>query len=159
LVPEVRAIARHYIALARDGVWARRAFFAVISEDHPRNNGRRLGSQLIGRNPPHESSFQICQPDRAQLNIPAGLPGHGGEIAFGFGSVWATLEHISLTRFDASSNVVVRQWVGDGVGRRSAVGGPGGGLGGVEFPACACAITKMLLQINREQINIGAATL
>jgi hypothetical protein len=48
------------------------------------------------------------------VNIPAGLPGHGGEIAFGFGAVWATLEHIPLTRIDAKSNQVVRQWEGDG---------------------------------------------
>ncbi len=47
-------------------------------------------------------------------NIAAGLPGHGGEIAFGFGSVWATLEHIPLTRIDAGSNAVVRQWSGEG---------------------------------------------
>jgi streptogramin lyase len=47
-------------------------------------------------------------------NIQAGLPGHGGEIAFGFGSVWATLDKIPLTRIDARSNEVVRQWVGDG---------------------------------------------
>lgn len=48
------------------------------------------------------------------LNIPAGLPGRGGEIAFGFGSVWATLDKIPLTRIDASSNLVVRQWTGEG---------------------------------------------
>ncbi len=47
-------------------------------------------------------------------SIAAGLPGHGGEIAFGFGAVWATLDKIPLTRIDASSNAVVRQWVGEG---------------------------------------------
>jgi YVTN family beta-propeller protein len=47
-------------------------------------------------------------------NIPAGLSGHGGEITFGFGSVWATLDGTPITRIDAKTNSVVRQWTGDG---------------------------------------------
>lgn len=49
-----------------------------------------------------------------QATIHAGIPGHGGEMAFGAGSVWATLRDIPLTRIDAGSNEVVRQWVGKG---------------------------------------------
>lgn len=47
-------------------------------------------------------------------NIPAGLVGHGGEITFGFGSVWATLAKTPITRIDARTNAVIRQWTGDG---------------------------------------------
>jgi DNA-binding beta-propeller fold protein YncE len=47
-------------------------------------------------------------------NIAAGLSGHGGEIAFGFGSVWVTMIHTPITRIDARSNSVVHQWTGDG---------------------------------------------
>jgi streptogramin lyase len=46
--------------------------------------------------------------------IAAGIPGHGGEIAFGAGSVWATETEFPLTRIDAKSNKVVAQWHGDG---------------------------------------------
>jgi virginiamycin B lyase len=47
-------------------------------------------------------------------NIRAGLPGHGGEITFGFGAVWATLEGTPITRIDAQNNTVTQQWTGDG---------------------------------------------
>ena len=47
-------------------------------------------------------------------NIPAGIPGAGGEIAFGEGSVWATVFQIPITRIDATTNRVVQQWTGPG---------------------------------------------
>jgi len=47
-------------------------------------------------------------------SIPAGLSGEGGEIAYGFGSVWATLEKFPVTRIDAQSNSIVHQWTGAG---------------------------------------------
>ena len=46
--------------------------------------------------------------------IAAGLSGHGGEIAFGFGSVWVTLDQFPVTRIDARSNAIVHQWTGAG---------------------------------------------
>jgi virginiamycin B lyase len=46
--------------------------------------------------------------------IPAGIPGHGGEIAFGAGSVWATVIDFPLTQIDATTNRVVAQWRGPG---------------------------------------------
>jgi YVTN family beta-propeller protein len=46
--------------------------------------------------------------------IPVGIPGSGGEICFGQGSVWTTVFDIPLTRIDARSNKVLRQWVGAG---------------------------------------------
>jgi len=46
--------------------------------------------------------------------ISAGLPGAGGEIAFGFGSVWITLAGIPVTRIDSAGNKVIRQWHGAG---------------------------------------------
>lgn len=47
-------------------------------------------------------------------NIPAGLSGHGGEITFGFGAVWATLDRTPITRIDVQTNTVTRQWTGNG---------------------------------------------
>jgi virginiamycin B lyase len=52
--------------------------------------------------------------DRMTATIPVGIPGTGGEIAFGEGSVWATVFKIPMSRIDPATNIVVRQWVGPG---------------------------------------------
>ncbi len=46
--------------------------------------------------------------------ISAGIPGEGGEIAFGEGSVWATIFKVPITRIDPATNQVVQQWTGPG---------------------------------------------
>jgi DNA-binding beta-propeller fold protein YncE len=46
--------------------------------------------------------------------IPAGIPGLGGEIAYGGGSVWATVFGFPITRIDPATNKVVQQWTGKG---------------------------------------------
>ncbi|HWO33634.1 MAG TPA: hypothetical protein VNO32_32965 [Candidatus Acidoferrum sp.] len=46
--------------------------------------------------------------------IQVGIPGTGGDIGYGADSVWATVFDVPLTRIDASTNKVVRQWVGNG---------------------------------------------
>lgn len=46
--------------------------------------------------------------------VECGIPGSGGEIAFGFGHVWATVFTIPITEIDPASNKVVRQWTGNG---------------------------------------------
>ncbi len=46
--------------------------------------------------------------------IQVGIPGAGGDIGYGADSVWATVFDVPLTRIDASTNKVVRQWVGNG---------------------------------------------
>ena len=46
--------------------------------------------------------------------IEAGIPGTGGEIAFGLGRVWATVFQIPISEIDPAKNQVVRQWVGEG---------------------------------------------
>lgn len=46
--------------------------------------------------------------------IEAGVPGGGGEIAFGDGYVWATVFEIPITQIDPAANKVVRQWFGKG---------------------------------------------
>jgi virginiamycin B lyase len=51
---------------------------------------------------------------RLLSTIQAGIPGPGGEITFGGGSVWATEMEFPLTRIDARTNKVVAQWHGDG---------------------------------------------
>jgi virginiamycin B lyase len=46
--------------------------------------------------------------------IEVGIPGDGGEIAFGLGHVWATVFQIPISEIDPETNQVVRQWVGKG---------------------------------------------
>ena len=48
------------------------------------------------------------------VNIEAGIPGEGGEIAFGAGHVWATAFTIPITEIDPAKNAVIKQWVGPG---------------------------------------------
>ena len=46
--------------------------------------------------------------------IAVGIPGTGGEIAFGEGFVWATVFQIPISRIDPATNTVVQQWTGAG---------------------------------------------
>lgn len=46
--------------------------------------------------------------------IPLGIPGHGGDIAWGAGSVWATMRDVPLTQIDGATGKPVRQWIGSG---------------------------------------------
>lgn len=46
--------------------------------------------------------------------IAAGIPGFGGEIAFGGGAVWATVFKFPITRIDAKTSQVTGQWHGAG---------------------------------------------
>ena len=47
-------------------------------------------------------------------DIATNTPGPGGEIAFGFGSVWATIAKKPITRIDANTSRVTSQWIGAG---------------------------------------------
>ncbi len=51
---------------------------------------------------------------KVTTTIAVGIPGHGGDIAWGAGSIWATLLDVPLTAIDATTNQVVRQWIGPG---------------------------------------------
>jgi len=46
--------------------------------------------------------------------IAAGIPGFGGEIAFGGGAVWATVFNFPITRVDATTGTITAQWHGAG---------------------------------------------
>jgi virginiamycin B lyase len=51
---------------------------------------------------------------RVIATIAAGIPGRGGDIAWGSGFIWVTVFDIPLTAIDATTNRVVRQWIGPG---------------------------------------------
>ena len=46
--------------------------------------------------------------------IQVGIPGTGGDIDYGAESVWPTVFDVPLTHIDATTNTVVKQWVGKG---------------------------------------------
>jgi virginiamycin B lyase len=46
--------------------------------------------------------------------IEAGIAGGGGELAFGEGSIWATVWEYPITRIDPATNQVVQQFTGPG---------------------------------------------
>jgi virginiamycin B lyase len=47
-------------------------------------------------------------------NIDLGVPGGGGEIAYGEGFVWVTVFEIPLSQINPETNKVIKQWVGPG---------------------------------------------
>ena len=47
-------------------------------------------------------------------NIEVGIPGTGGELAFGEGHVWATVFQMPISKIDPATNQVVGQWSGAG---------------------------------------------
>jgi len=51
---------------------------------------------------------------KVTATIIAGIPGSGGDICYGAGSVWATVFDIPITRINSKTNQVNRQWVGSG---------------------------------------------
>ncbi len=49
-----------------------------------------------------------------EATIEAGIPGGGGEAAFGEGYVWFTVFEFPITQIDPKTNKVVKQWAGPG---------------------------------------------
>ena len=47
-------------------------------------------------------------------SIELGVPGGGGEIAYGEGYLWVTVFEIPLSQIDPETNKVIKQWVGSG---------------------------------------------
>lgn len=46
--------------------------------------------------------------------VEVGVPGPGGEIAYGMEHVWVTVFQIPLSEIDPATNTVIRQWTGSG---------------------------------------------
>jgi streptogramin lyase len=53
-------------------------------------------------------------PNKSPVRIAAGLAGPGGDIKFGAGKVWATVTGVPLTRIDAGTGRIEKQWTGPG---------------------------------------------
>ncbi len=116
-------------AFAEGAVWVTSTEHNLLTHVDARSN-RVVASIPIGRQPRFltvgaGSVWTLNQGDgtvsrvemktnRLVATIPVGIPGTGGEIAFGEGSVWATVFEVPISRIDPASNTVVQQWVGPG---------------------------------------------
>jgi virginiamycin B lyase len=110
-------------------VWITSTDHSLLSKVSPKTN-RVIATIAVGKNPRFlaagaGSIWTLNQGDgtitrvevktgRRVVDIPAGLAGKGGEIGFGFNSIWATLEQFPITRIDAASNAIASQWTGAG---------------------------------------------
>jgi virginiamycin B lyase len=49
---------------------------------------------------------------KVTATITLGIPGPGGDITWGAGSIWTTVSGVPLTAVDGKTNQVLRQWIG-----------------------------------------------
>jgi YVTN family beta-propeller protein len=117
------------VAFGEDAVWVTSTEKNVLTRVNARTNvveetitvGSRPRFLAVGEG----SVWTINQGDgsisrvdvktnKVVATIEAGIPGGGGEIAVGDGSVWVTSFEYPITRIDASTNKVVQQFYGDG---------------------------------------------
>lgn len=117
------------VAFGEDAVWVTSTEKSVLTRVNARTNvvqatipvGPRPRFLAVGEG----SVWTINQGDgsisrvdiktnKIVATIEAGIPGSGGEIAVGDGSVWVTSFEYPITRIDASTNKVVQQFYGDG---------------------------------------------
>ncbi len=111
-----------------DAVWVSSPDQSVVARVDPKSN-RVTDKIAVGKGPRFitfgaGSAWTLNQGDgtisridagtRKALSIDAGLPGEGGEIAYGEGAVWATLFGFPITKVDTATNKVVKQWKGKG---------------------------------------------
>jgi virginiamycin B lyase len=116
--------------LFADGaIWVTSPETSVLTRVDPRTN-RAVASIPVGPQPRFltagaGSIWTLNQGDgtvtrvdvasnKAVATIEVGIPGGGGELAFGEGHVWATVFQIPLSEIDTATNTVVRQWTGAG---------------------------------------------
>jgi virginiamycin B lyase len=57
---------------------------------------------------------RVDEKGRQVTTIQVGIPGTGGDIAFGADSIWTSVFEVPLTRIDAKTNRVLKQWIGEG---------------------------------------------
>jgi virginiamycin B lyase len=130
VVARIRIPPASYAAAFADGsVWITSTGKNLLSRVDPATN-KLVSTTSVGRSPRFltvgaGSVWTLNQGDgtisrvntrtgRLSAAIEAGLSGSGGEIAFGEGSVWATLLGFPITRIDPATNKVAQQFTGKG---------------------------------------------
>jgi virginiamycin B lyase len=130
VVARIRIPPASYAAAFADGsVWITSTGKNLLARVDPATN-KLVSTTSVGRSPRFltvgaGSVWTLNQGDgtisrvntrtgRLSAAIEAGLSGSGGEIAFGEGSVWATLLGFPITRIDPATNKVAQQFTGKG---------------------------------------------
>jgi len=74
----------------------------------------RGGGSGISSLPPNTVGAIDPKTNKVAATIEVGVPGEGGDIAAGEGSVWVTSFEFPISRIDPASNTVVQQFAGKG---------------------------------------------
>jgi virginiamycin B lyase len=117
------------VAFGEDAVWVTGTETSVLTRVDP-NTNLVVQSIPVGKSPRflavgEGSVWTLNQGDgsvsridaktnKVVATIEAGIPGGGGEIAAGEGSVWVTIFGFPISRIDPVSNKVVQQFAGEG---------------------------------------------
>jgi virginiamycin B lyase len=130
VIADISTPAGSFCPLFADGfVWITSTENSVLTKVNPSTN--KIVAQIpVGKNPRFltygaDSIWTLNQGDgtitrvsvktnQRLTDIAANIAGPGGEIAFGFGSVWATVAKKPITRIDASTSRITSQWTGAG---------------------------------------------
>ena len=73
------------------------------------------GSSIWTLNQADGTVTRVDEKSRKVLaRIQVGIPGTGGDIGYGADSVWLSVFDVPLTRVEAATNRVVKQWIGKG---------------------------------------------
>jgi virginiamycin B lyase len=117
------------LAFGEDAVWVTSTEHSTVARVDPRTN-LVVETIPVGKSPRFiaagggavwtlnqgDGSVSRIDPktNKVVATIEVGVPGPGGEIAVGEGSVWVTAFEFPLSRIDPSRNAVVQQFAGPG---------------------------------------------
>ncbi len=117
------------VAFGEGSVWATSTETNVVTRVDPKTN-LIVASITVGKKPRFltvgeggvwtlnqgDGSVTRIEPktNTVAATIEAGVPGEGGEIAAGEGSIWVTMPEFPITRIDPATNKVVQQFKGEG---------------------------------------------
>jgi virginiamycin B lyase len=130
IIAKIRIPSGSYAAAFADGsVWITSTGKSLLSRVDPATN-KLVSTTRVGKAPRflttgagsvwtlNQGNGTISRVDtrsgKLLATIEAGLAGRGGEIAYGEGSIWATLSGFPITRIDPATNRVMQQWTGKG---------------------------------------------
>jgi virginiamycin B lyase len=130
LVAEIYVAPGSYgLAFGEDALWVTSTEKSIVSRVDPRTNlivetipvGKAprfitTGAGAVWTLNQGDGSVTRIDPktNKVVATIEVGVPGPGGDIAVGEGSVWVTAFEFPLSRIDPSTNTVVQQFAGKG---------------------------------------------
>ena len=130
VVAEIYVASGSYgLAFGEDAVWVTSTEHSTVARVDPRTN-LVVETIPVGKSPRFiaagggavwtlnqgDGSVSRIDPktNKVVATIEAGVPGGGGEISAGEGSVWVTTFEYPITRIDPSTNTVAQQFFGEG---------------------------------------------